>query len=112
MVKFLLSILLALVAVATALLAVANRQPVTFRLDPLPFEVELPLFLFLLVGIFVGIFLGGFSTWAAGGRYRRLGRQRRHAIAALEREVARLKQQAGTAKTQSRPLLPGKGDSI
>lgn len=54
-------------------LAVANRAPVTFSMDPfdpltpaLGFEV--PLFLVILISILLGIVIGGAGAWAQARR--------------------------------------------
>lgn len=54
-------------------IAVANRGAVTFSLDPfdtaapaLGFEV--PLFLIILVSVFLGILIGGMGAWAQARR--------------------------------------------
>jgi hypothetical protein len=57
---------LALVVMA---LAVANRQRVTFSLDPFnPTEpalgLDMPLAAIVLVALFIGILIGGFAAWS------------------------------------------------
>lgn len=76
-----------------SLLAIANRQVVTFSFDPFssnsPFlAIEAPFFIFLLISVFLGIVIGGSSAWLAGGqsraKTRRLKRESRTLKKALE----------------------------
>jgi len=76
-------------------LAVANRQPTPFTLDPFnpgnpPLTAELPLFVWLFGALALGLLVGSLVTWAKQGRYRRLCREREAEIARL-REQVRLK---------------------
>lgn len=78
-------------------LAVANRGRVTLSFDPLPFELELPLYVIMLASIFIGIVIGAGVMWWRDGRLRRLARRRGRETAELEREVRILR---------DRPELP------
>jgi len=54
-------------------LAVANRAPVTFSLDPFDplapaLGVEVPLFLIVIVSVLLGIVIGGAGAWAQARR--------------------------------------------
>lgn len=56
------------VALIAMALAVANRQSVTFSLDPFdPVEpalgVTMPLALIVIIALGIGILIGGFATW-------------------------------------------------
>jgi putative membrane protein len=78
----------AVAAVLLMLFAVSNRAPVSLGLWPLPFDLELPLYLLALGGLFAGFVIGILGGWLAGhGRRVELRRSRRR-IAALERELA------------------------
>ena len=66
--KFLRWLLLLPVALFEILIAIANRQSVTFSLDPFnPLEpaigVTMPLALIVIIAIFFGILIGGFASW-------------------------------------------------
>src|SRR5665213_3402379 len=75
-------------AVLLALFAVSNREVVSLGLWPLPFLVELPLYLLMLVALVAGFVFGRLAGWV-GARHRRRERRRRNRhIAALERELA------------------------
>ena len=83
-------ILLPLLALAAAF-AVANRAPVAVSLDPLPYAIEMPAYVALMIAIFVGLIIGGMSTWLAGRRWRREARLGRRNIKLLEAEVDSLR---------------------
>jgi len=78
------------VAVATvlALFAMSNRAAVALGLWPLPFELDLPLYLAILFALLVGFLSGVVAVWIAGRHRRRENRRRGRRIAALERELA------------------------
>ncbi|NWG46393.1 MAG: LapA family protein [Alphaproteobacteria bacterium] len=74
-------------------LAVANRQPVRFSLDPFApdapvLALELPLYAVLFGAGFVGLLLGGFVMWMAQGRYRRAWRKAEKRADRLESRIA------------------------
>jgi putative membrane protein len=75
------------VAAALALFAASNRESVTLGLWPLPFLIELPLYLLVLTALVLGFIFGQFTAWVAAGRWRREVRRRGRYIAALEREL-------------------------
>lgn len=58
--------------VVTALIAIANRQPVVFSLQPFPFEMSVPLYAVVFVSVFLGLVLGGLAV-----KLSALGRRRR-----------------------------------
>jgi lipopolysaccharide assembly protein A len=80
--------LAALAAVVLTLFSVSNRQSVTLELWPVPFALDAPLYLIVLVSLAVGFATGELAAWIGGRRRRRQARQYRRRIAALERELA------------------------
>lgn len=78
----------ALIAIALALFAVSNREAVSLGFWPLPFLIDLPLYLLVLAAVVVGFVVGQLSAWISARRWRRELRQRRRRIASLERELA------------------------
>ena len=61
------------VIVLAMAIAIANRAPVTFSLDPFDPEtpalgLEVPLFLIILGSVFLGILIGGIGAWAQARR--------------------------------------------
>jgi uncharacterized integral membrane protein len=78
----------ALLAAVLALFAASNRTPVSFALWPLPFFLETPLYLAVLVALLIGFLAGAIAVWHGGRGRRRELRRRGRRIAALERELA------------------------
>jgi uncharacterized integral membrane protein len=96
MLPLLKAILLLPVALIVILLAIANRAPVTFSLDPfargapeLAFAV--PLYLLLFAVLVFGVLLGGIGAWLTGGRHRRSNRAARREVGRLRQETDRLR---------------------
>ncbi len=81
-------ILIALVALVLALFAVSNRETVALAWWPLPFVVQLPLYLSILAALLIGFVAGALAAWAGGRHVRRELRRRGRRIAALEHELA------------------------
>ncbi|MBO6718061.1 MAG: LapA family protein [Rhizobiaceae bacterium] len=82
-------------AVVLIALAVANRTPVPFTIDPFNpgnpgLTVQMPLFVFLFAAVVLGLIVGSVATWIRQGQYRRLARQR-------EAEVRNLRNQPPAA---------------
>jgi putative membrane protein len=77
-----------LAAVVLALFAVSNRETVSLGLWPLPFLVEVPIYLLVLAMLVAGFLVGELAGWITGRYWRREARRRARRIAALERELA------------------------
>jgi uncharacterized integral membrane protein len=97
--RLLIIVVLLPIAVVLIALAVANRAPVAFTLDPFnpgnpALTVQLPLFVLLFLALVLGLVIGGTATWIRQGRYRKAARQ-------WNREPARTAQSArnGTGST-------------
>lgn len=78
--KLLRWLLLVPVALLAILLAIANRQSVTFSLDPFDpvtpaLGVTMPLALIVIIAMLIGILIGGLASW----RQARTKAARRHA---------------------------------
>lgn len=106
---FLKGLLLLPIAVLVVLLAVANRGPVLFSLDPVSagapqLAVSVPLFVLLFAALTIGVLVGGVASWLAQARHRRAERHHRRELNSLRQETDRLRarQQASGA-----PGLPG-----
>ena len=88
-----------LAALLTIFLAIANRHTVSFSFDPFDIEapalaLDLPLFAIVLVSIFIGILIGGGSAWMGQRQWRKTAREKRAALARIEKT-----QTAGLAAT-------------
>ena len=91
---------LALVLVlVTIVFAINNRAPSKLDFWPAPFEVTLPLYGLVLLGLLFGFMIGVSASWLASGKWRRLARVRKREIDALVGEVAQLK------KPEERPAI-------
>ena len=102
---------LAPIAVVLILLSVANRQTVTFSLDPTNIETpaiafDLPFFVFLFVTFFVGIFVGSTLTWFKQGKHRKAARQNAFEANMLKQENIAAKEKENPASTEIAPGLP------
>src|SRR5690606_23441850 len=102
--RFALVIVFVPLAIVLIALAVANRGPVAFTVDPFnpgnpALTYTLPFFVFLFAALAFGMIIGSLATWFRQGRYRKLARQR-----AIEAES--LKQAA------SRPAAPAANQSV
>ncbi len=102
-------IVVALIATVLALFAASNREAVSLALWPLPFVVELPLYLALLAALLIGFVAGALGIWIAGRHGRREARRRGRRIAALERELAATQAQlpGGSEKAPAPPATRG-----
>jgi uncharacterized integral membrane protein len=90
-------ILLPPVALVVIAFAVANRDAVTVKLDPLPLAFATPLYVVAMVGVFLGLVVGAAAAWTSGAKWRRLAREKR-------RESERLA--AELQKDQAQPRAP------
>jgi uncharacterized integral membrane protein len=79
--------------------SLANRGPVSLDLWPFKESITLPLFVPLLVAVFIGLVIGGVVAWFSGGKKRRRARDLRFDKAHLEREVIRLNREVERAKS-------------
>jgi lipopolysaccharide assembly protein A len=96
----------ALTLVAATLLipfALSNREPVSLGFWPLPFLIDLPLYLLVLSLLLAGFVVGAAAAWIAGRRRRRELQWRWRRIETLERELvavrSRLEDQARTGRS-------------
>ncbi|MFQ5533505.1 MAG: LapA family protein [Sphingomonadales bacterium] len=83
--------ILGILGVGIAALAVANRTPVALHFDPLPFRVEAPLYLLILLSLLLGVVMGGATVWMSQRSWRRRARVAERQATKLEREVADIK---------------------
>lgn len=98
--RFMLIVVFVPLAIILIALAVANRAPTPFTLDPFnpgnpALTLQLPLFVLLFVALALGIVIGSAVTWIKQSRYRKVARQR-----GLEAESLR------QAASQRSPVAP------
>jgi uncharacterized integral membrane protein len=79
-------------AIATAIVAVANRNDVPLSFDPFnsaapAIVVEVRLFWIILGSALIGILLGGWSSWLGQAPLRQTVRENEEKIRRLEREI-------------------------
>ncbi len=88
MLRLLKALIVLPVTALVVLFAVANRQTALVSLWPLPFEIATPVFFLALAPLALGVVLGGVAAWLAGGRSRKLARERGRQIKALEKSAS------------------------
>lgn len=81
-------------AIVLIALAVANRTPVEFTLDPFNpgnpgLTITLPLFVCMFAALALGLIVGSVATWFKQGHYRKLARKRGAELSATLKEPAR-----------------------
>lgn len=85
--------------------ALSNRQPVALSLYPFPYALSVPLFLFTIVILALGVFLG----WVTGAmvriRHAHAHRRETRKLHALEDEVTALRTEQAM-KSSYPPSLP------
>jgi lipopolysaccharide assembly protein A len=86
--RFLYWMLVALAAIVLVLFAVSNRGDASLGFWPLPFVMDLPLYLLVFLTLVLGFAVGRLSGLVAAQGRRRELRRRRRRIEALERELA------------------------
>ncbi|VAX02798.1 hypothetical protein MNBD_ALPHA03-1328 [hydrothermal vent metagenome] len=69
------------------IVAVANRVDVTFSLAPLPISWNLPLYILLFAGIFIGLGAGSLVVVAKSVRHARHNRKQTKIIRELEKQI-------------------------
>lgn len=90
--RILAAIILIPLAIVLVALAVVNRQSVPLTLDIFQtgnpgLSLSLPLFVWLLAALILGMVIGGIVSWIRQGRYRRLAKKRETEVKRLEKEV-------------------------
>jgi len=75
------------VAAALALFAISNQAAVALGFWPMPYVIEVPVYVAVLAALLMGFLLGEFAAWLAARRWRREARRRGRRIASLEAEL-------------------------
>jgi hypothetical protein len=107
--RFLTLVVVLPLALIVIVLSVANRQSVTFSLDPIGagatgFAVNAPFYVFLFGALAVGVILGGVGAWIRQGRWRHAARMERANADRLRRDIARLHERVDALQSASGTL--------
>ena len=102
-------ILVVLVAIALAAFAASNRAPVALGLWPLPWLLDLPVYLAVLGALLIGFIAGSLAAWLGGRHTRRELRRQRRRSAALERELAATQAQLAGARGAAPASIAARG---
>jgi len=97
--------------VAVVVFALANRGDVTINLWPLPWTVDLPVFLVVLGCLLAGFLAGGAVMWLSAGPRRREGRRAAHEAGRLSRELEDVKRRLARTAESAAPA-DGAGDPV
>jgi uncharacterized integral membrane protein len=94
--RFLKVSLLFLIGCLIAAFAVANRHPVRLIADPFinrdrAWSVEAPLYVYLFIALFAGLFLGAAAVWSGQRHWRKAAHLRSKEAALWKREAETLK---------------------
>ena len=82
------------IAVIVVAFAIANRVPVKIQFDPLPYELDVPIWITVIGSLATGFVIGSLCKWLIDYRYRSELRQGRKLIRGLEKEISSLRQTA------------------
>jgi uncharacterized integral membrane protein len=102
-------VVVGLAAAVLALFAMSNREAVALGLWPLPFELDVPLYLAILAALLIGFMAGVLAAWTAGRHRRRENRRRGRRLAVLERELAVTQAQPPGAGANTPARLAARG---
>ncbi len=113
MIRYLRYLFLAALALVLVSLALANRGAVALRALPDDlallfggnYELQVPLFLVVFVGIAIGLVLGFAWEWAREHKHRAAAVSGTRAVAKLERELAVMKDSTSSPKDEILALL-------
>jgi uncharacterized integral membrane protein len=99
------------VAIVLVALAVANRKPVDFTIDPFNpgnpgLTVALPLFVYLFATLAIGLIVGSIATWLRQGRHRKAARESQAEARALRDQLMQAPPTVAVVPPASGPALP------
>jgi uncharacterized integral membrane protein len=78
-------------AVIVVWFAISNLDPLTLKLNLLPFEVVMPAFLAIFATFVMGFVAGALVAWLSAGRHRRALKAERRRAEGLDREINQMK---------------------
>jgi uncharacterized integral membrane protein len=113
MLRWLRFLFLGLLAIVLVTVALANRGPVTVRALPedlaavagLEAALTLPLFLVIFASLAAGVLLGFVWEWLREAKHRGLASRKSREAAALERELAAMRDAKGVVQDDVLALL-------
>jgi len=84
------------VAIIFIVVALANKQNVTFSLDPMSqtdpiLAIDIPLFVLLFAALLLGVVFGGIGAWLNQSKWRRAARDARYEMNQIRTEVSALR---------------------
>ena len=100
--KFVIWILGIPIAIAVVAFAIANRVPVPLRFDPLPYELDVPIWITVIGSLAIGFVIGSLCKWLFDYRYRSELRQGRKLIRGLEKEIFSLRKRLNDLSDEPR----------
>lgn len=106
MTVFLRSTLSILIAAATILFSLANRDTVSVTFSPVHGPIDTPVFLLGLGGLAIGFLIGGIMVWLNGSASRTERRKQRKAIKALEKKLEHADDNHRTSNTKDVMIMP------
>jgi uncharacterized integral membrane protein len=97
-------------AVLVVTLAVANREEVRLVLDPFKPDapvifLKLPLYVYLLSALILGVMLGGAAVWFGQGRWRKTARLKTQDAMRWQAEADRLARERDAQVAAGRPAV-------
>ncbi len=107
----------AIIAICLVIVGMANRGMVTLRAMPealaelvgMSPDIELPLFMVILIGVGVGLLVGFIWEWLREYKFRSQASRKQREVVRLEREVGRLKSEKNEGKDDVLALLDDSG---
>ena len=89
------------------LFSLSNQETIVVKLLPFAFVVEAPIYLILLIVLFIGVFLGGICTWVSGAGARRRVRQQARRLKWFDSKLQEERVKRYSLESQPEQNLPG-----
>jgi uncharacterized integral membrane protein len=86
-VRFIYWVVTALIALVVVVFAVSNRMFVALSFFPLPAELQVPLYLVVIVALVLGFIVGALAAWFGGGKRRRENRELRRRLNRVQHDL-------------------------
>ena len=109
--RFLFWLVVLPLAVAMAVFAVNNREAAFVDFQPLPYALEMPLYLLLISAVFFGLMIGGVAAWAGQHHWRARARDLHRRVKHLEGEIEGFRARTAPPSATQTPRItaPGAG---